>query len=68
MEMGGLSAGWYSIWTGLVLLYVAYLLGTVSNTDPLAAYAAVVAAGLGIWQLASGIRNGPGRPTSSDDD
>ena len=50
------TSGWFSIWTGLVLLYVAYLLGTVSPVDAVAPYTAVIAAALGLWQLGSGVR------------
>lgn len=48
MAMGVLSAGWYSILTGLALLYLAYVLGgtpwDVDRAAPLvaAAFAATV--------------------------
>jgi hypothetical protein len=56
MAKGGLNAAWYAIWTGVVLLSVALLLASASGIDPVAPYAAVVAAGLGLWQLVSGVR------------
>jgi hypothetical protein len=52
-----LSAGWYSILTGVVLLYVAYLLGSVSwDTDHAAPVVAVGLAVTGVWQLERGLR------------
>jgi hypothetical protein len=57
MSMGVLSAGWYAILTGLTLLYVAYLLGSVSSGDDVAApYVAVVLGLTGVWQLERGLR------------
>lgn len=57
MTMGVLSAGWYSILTGLALLYVAYVLGSVSwSTDRAAPFVAVALAATGLWQLERGLR------------
>ena len=56
MSKGVISAGWYSILTGLVLLYVAYLLSSAGDTDPAAPYVAVLLAVTGMWQLGRGVR------------
>jgi glucose dehydrogenase len=56
MSKGVISAGWYSILTGLVLLYVAYLLSSAGDTDPAAPYIAVLFAVTGVWQLWRGVR------------
>jgi hypothetical protein len=57
MSMGVLSVGWYAILTGLALLYVAYVLGSVSADDDGAApLVAVVMALTGVWQLERGLR------------
>ena len=67
LSRGRISAGWYSILTGLALLLVAYLLGSVRDTDRAAPYVAVVLAVLGVWQLAGGVlelRRGAGPPES----
>lgn len=55
MSAGMLSAGWYSILTGLALLYVAYALGSASG-DPVAPFVAVALAVPGLWQLERGLR------------
>ena len=56
MSTGVLSAGWYSILTGLALLFVAYALGTVSGDDAAALPIAVALAVTGVWQLERGLR------------
>jgi hypothetical protein len=56
MSKGVISAGWYSILTGLALLYVAYTLASVSDSDPAAPYVAVLFAVAGVWQLWRGVR------------
>jgi len=57
MSTGVLSAGWYSIFTGLAMLYVAYLLASVlSDADAAAPFVALVFAATGLWQLERGIR------------
>ena len=56
MSKGVLSAGWNSILTGLAMLYVAYLLGSVSSDDAAAPYVAVVSAVAGAWQVERGVR------------
>ncbi|WP_457205844.1 hypothetical protein [Nocardioides sp. P5_C9_2] len=69
MAFGRLSAGWYSILTGLVLLYVAYLLGSVSwDVDRAAPFVAVAAAVAGLWQLERGLRAELPRRRRSPDD
>lgn len=66
--MGVPSAGWYSIVTGVVLLYLAYLLGSVpSDVDRAAPWVAIVLAATGIWQLQRGLRaEFRRRPRSTD--
>ena len=56
MSKGVISAGWYSILTGLALLYVAYALSSVADSDPAAPYVAGLLAVLGVWQLGRGVR------------
>lgn len=54
---GVLSAGWYSILTGVVLLYLAYVLGmTPWDVDRAAPFASVAFAATGLWQLTRGLR------------
>ena len=55
MSVGVLSAGWYSILTGLALLYVAYLLGSATG-DAAAPFVAITLGVLGVWQLERGLR------------
>jgi hypothetical protein len=50
LSKGVISPGWYAVLTGLAMLYVAYLLGTVSGEDDAAA--PFVALGLGIVGVA----------------
>ena len=68
MAMGVLSAGWYLILTGAVLLYVAYLLGSVSwDVDRAAPVVAIGLAVAGLWQLERGVRaEFQRRPESTD--
>lgn len=56
MSKGVISAGWNSILTGLALLSVAYLLGSVADDDAAAPVVAVVSAVAGVWQLGRGVR------------
>jgi glucose dehydrogenase len=57
LSTGVLSEGWYSILTGLALLFVAYLLGSVPvNDDPAALFVAIVLFVTGVWQLERGLR------------
>jgi hypothetical protein len=66
MSTGVLSAGWYSVLTGLALLYVAYLLGSGSG-DAAAPFVAVALAVAGVWQLERGLRSEFQRRTKSTD-
>ena len=66
MSRGVLSAGWYSILTGLALLAVSYALGSVSG-DAAAPFVAVGLAVTGLWQLERGLRaEFQRRPKSTD--
>jgi hypothetical protein len=57
MATGVLSAGWYSILTGCVLLYLAWLLGSVAwSADRAAPFVAAGFAVTGVWQLHRGLR------------
>lgn len=57
MAMGVLSAGSYSMLTGLALLYLAYVLGmTPWDADRAAAFVSVAFAATGLWQLTRGLR------------
>lgn len=57
MATGVLSAGGYSILTGVVLLYLAYVLGSVSWSDDTAPpFVAAAFAVTGVWQLERGLR------------
>jgi hypothetical protein len=68
MSTGVLSAGWYSVLTGLALLFVAYALGTVSGDDAAALPVAVALAVTGLWQLERGLRaEFQRRPKSTDE-
>jgi hypothetical protein len=69
MEVGVLSAGWYSILTGSVLLYLAYVLGRVPwDVDPAALFVSMTFAATGTWQLTRGLRaEFQRRPTSADE-
>jgi len=67
MSRGALSAGWYSVLTGLAMLFVAYMLGAASEDDAAAPFVAIVLAVTGVWQLARGLRDEfQGRPKSPD--
>ena len=56
MSKGVISAGWYSILTGLALLYVTSALGSVADSDSAAPYVAVLFGLAGVWQLERGVR------------
>lgn len=57
MAVGVLSAGWYSILTGAVLLWLAYVLGmTPWDVDRAAPFVSVAFAAMGLWQLKRGLR------------
>ena len=57
MTIGVLSDGWYSILTGLVLLLLAYLLGSVPwDVDPAASLVAMAFLVMGLWHLTRGLR------------
>jgi glycerol uptake facilitator-like aquaporin len=67
MSTGVLSAGWYSVLTGLALLFVAYALGSVSEDDAAAPFVAIALAVAGVWQLERGLRaEFRRRPRSAD--
>ena len=67
MSTGVLSSGWYSVLTGSVMLYVAFLLGSVPG-DAAAPFVAVALAVTGLWQLGRGVRaEFHRRPESTDD-
>jgi glucose dehydrogenase len=58
MSRGDIGDGWYSVLTGLAMLVVAFLLGSVSTSDdPAALVVAVVLALTGVWQLERGLRS-----------
>jgi hypothetical protein len=65
MSKGVLSPGWYSILTGLAMLYVAYLLGSAADTDSAAPFVAVVFGAAGLGMTARGIRSERRRERSS---
>jgi hypothetical protein len=68
MSTGVLSPGWYSILTGLAMLYVAYLLGSVSGDDAVAPIVAVASGVTGVWLLRRGLSaEFQRRPKSTDD-
>lgn len=69
MEWGVLSAGWYSVLTGLVLLYLAYVLGRIPfEVDRAATFVSVAFAVTGLWQLTRGLRaEFQRRPKSTDE-
>ena len=53
---GVISAGWYSILTGLALLVVGRMLASASRYDLAAGVVGVVAFLAGVWQLERGLR------------
>jgi hypothetical protein len=65
MSKGVLTPGWYSILTGLVMLYVAYLLGSVADTDAAAPFVAVAFGAGGVGMTVRGIRSERRRERSS---
>lgn len=69
MARGVLSAGWYSILTGLVLLLLSYLLGDVPwDLDPAAKLVAMAFLVIGLWQLTRGLRaEFQRRPNATDE-
>lgn len=69
LTVGVLSAGWYSILSGLVLLYLAYVLGRVPwDVDQAALFVSVAFAATGLWQLTRGLRaEFQRRPKSTDE-
>ena len=69
LSKGVLSAGWYSILTGLVLLILGFALASVSGDDPAAGVVGVVSFLAGVWQLQRGLRSEfTRRPRSSDEE
>ena len=67
MSTGLLRAGWYSILTGVALLYISYLLGSAS-ADAAAMPVAVALAVTGVWQLEQGLRAESRRRLESTDE
>ena len=69
LSRGVLSAGWYSILTGLALLILGLALAAVSRDDPAAGVVSVVFFLAGAWQTERGLRSEfqrrPGRLTTS---
>jgi tetrahydromethanopterin S-methyltransferase subunit C len=57
LSTGVISAGWYAILTGLVLLYVGWALASFSGDDRAAGAVSVVAFLAGVWQLERGLRS-----------
>jgi tetrahydromethanopterin S-methyltransferase subunit C len=57
LSKGVISAGWYSILTGLVLGVVGLALASVSRDDVAAGVVGVVAFLVGAWQLERGLRS-----------
>jgi len=68
LSKGVLSAGWYSVLTGLALAYVAYLIGSASEDDAAAPLVAVALAVAAIWQLERGLRAEFRRSSDSPDE
>jgi tetrahydromethanopterin S-methyltransferase subunit C len=69
LSKGVLSAGWYSILTGLVLLVVGVSLASGSRDDPAAGVVGVILFLLGAWQLERGLRSEfQRRPRPSEDE
>ena len=69
MTIGVMSDGWYAILTGLVLLLLAYLLGSVPwDVDPAATLVAIAFLVLGLWQLTRGLRSELPRQGKSTDE
>ena len=69
LSKGVLSAGWYSILTGLVLLILGLALASVSGDDHAAGVVGVVSFLAGGWQLERGLRSElQRRPRSSDEE
>ena len=57
LSKGVISAAWYSILTGLVLLAVGLALASVSGDDRAAGVVSVAAFLTGVWQLERGLRS-----------
>ena len=57
MSRGVLSPGWYSILTGLTMLFVAYLLGSAVGTDRAALPVGLALGVVGVWSIERGIRS-----------
>jgi tetrahydromethanopterin S-methyltransferase subunit C len=69
LSKGVISAGWYSILTGLVLVLVGLALASVARDDPAAGLVGVLLLLMGVWQLERGLRSEfQRRPQPSDDD
>jgi hypothetical protein len=54
LAKGQIGAAWYAILTGIVMLYLAYVLSPAGDTDPAAPYVAGAMAVTGSWCLVRG--------------
>jgi hypothetical protein len=69
LSKGVISAGWYSILTGLVLVIVGLALASGSRDDPAAGVVGLLLFLVGVWQLERGLRSEfQRRPQPSDDE
>jgi hypothetical protein len=66
LSKGVLSAGWYSILTGLTLLILALALASVSSDDHAAGPVALVVFLAAAWQVERGLRSEFQRRPSAD--
>jgi hypothetical protein len=56
LSWGVLSAGWYSILTGLALISLGLALASVARDDPMAGVVGVASFLAGAWKLERGLR------------
>ena len=57
LSKGVISPGWYSILTGVAMLFVAYLLGSAVHTDRAAMFVGLALGVTGVWSVERGIRS-----------
>jgi DMSO reductase anchor subunit len=55
LSKGVISRGWYSILTGIAMLFVVWLIVPVRDTDPAVPFVAAALAVTGIWSLGRGL-------------